>query len=880
MSLHKHTAQQHLVFPHHSDSDSSLGARTEQEALGQGGYHPVNIGDTFKKGTYRTLCRLGCGHFSTVWLCLDYSRVNRSNPDVHKVVALKIQKSAIDYSEAAKDEIKLLKACHAHNIHIINLIDHFEHFGPNGTHICLVFDVLGVSLLKLIKRFNYNGSPLPLIRRISKYMLQGLFFLHSTVGIIHTDLKPENVLFELPSHVVDQIELEATQFAHLLKYRKQQDHLLHQQLFKAKKDFLKTKGIEWNPKKPSSNNENTSEDSSTAVAPANMSKSYRKNYKKRMRAKAKRLMASTIAANKDIANCPNDNTDKESSTLSKSNSANGNDNNGNGNDDNLKDIQNNHHHISAALPPAVPQQQQPAVLQYPQQVPKEEIQTRNSAAARDTKSSTGDLVNSSDNANGKSSSTTKCSSGGSKHDSKTSSKITQQIQPPQQQHEQHQCNNQQQIRVPSVGATTLPGIEALNDDATKSTNDARETNAKDTDDHTDTEEESERNEKDHASSDNKKNKNKNEKETDNSEDQDEEDTKPNSIVNQVTHQPLSSTTSSVKTSATSTTSVPSFATPDKTTCSNEVPPQTPPPFSTQTGDAFDLRSIVENDAVFARGVVKIADLGNACWINKHFTDDIQTRQYRSPEVILGIKYHTPVDIWSAACVIFELLTGDYLFDPHTGAGYDRDEDHLALMIELLGAMPKYMTRRGEFSKDLFNRNGELRMIKKLDFFPLQEVLEDKYKMNKADADLITSFLLPMLRLDPMKRATAQECLAHPFCAEVDSDVPCSPSSSSPVKKKHDESVSDCSASNSSNSNDHGNDNGTKSKSKCHVDTAAKQSKDNDLGDAKHDAINNKSYNNQLKSNESIAIHNDSTPNKGAIFTPDDSSGANVSTRSI
>lgn len=33
--------------------------------------------------------------------------------------------------------------------------------------------------------------------------------------------------------------------------------------------------------------------------------------------------------------------------------------------------------------------------------------------------------------------------------------------------------------------------------------------------------------------------------------------------------------------------------------------------------------------------VKIADLGNACWVDKHFTEDIQTRQYRSLEVLLG-----------------------------------------------------------------------------------------------------------------------------------------------------------------------------------------------------------------------------------------------------
>ncbi|EEQ99046.1 srpk, putative, partial [Perkinsus marinus ATCC 50983] len=60
---------------------------------------------------------------------------------------------------------------------------------------------------------------------------------------------------------------------------------------------------------------------------------------------------------------------------------------------------------------------------------------------------------------------------------------------------------------------------------------------------------------------------------------------------------------------------------------------------------------------------KIADLGNACWTHKHFSSDIQTRQYRSPEVIVGAGYDSSADIWSFACMIFELVTGDYLFDP-------------------------------------------------------------------------------------------------------------------------------------------------------------------------------------------------------------------------
>ena len=74
--------------------------------------------------------------------------------------------------------------------------------------------------------------------------------------------------------------------------------------------------------------------------------------------------------------------------------------------------------------------------------------------------------------------------------------------------------------------------------------------------------------------------------------------------------------------------------------------------------------------------VKVVDFGNACWIDRHFTSDIQTRQYRCPEVIMGATYCTSADLWSLACLVFELATGDLLFDPHAGGSYERDEDHL------------------------------------------------------------------------------------------------------------------------------------------------------------------------------------------------------------
>lgn len=171
-------------------------------------------------------------------------------------------------------------------------------------------------------------------------------------------------------------------------------------------------------------------------------------------------------------------------------------------------------------------------------------------------------------------------------------------------------------------------------------------------------------------------------------------------------------------------------------------------------------------ASLERITVKIADLGNASWTDLHFTNDIQTRQYRSPEAILGSKWGTPVDMWSAACMFFELLTGDYLFDPAAGSRYNKDDDHIAQVIELMGAFPRQLALSGKFSSEIFTRRGELRHISRLKYWPLRNVLTDKYLIPGEEADALVGFLEPMLQLEPSKRATAKDSLQDSWIAGI------------------------------------------------------------------------------------------------------------------
>lgn len=152
-----------------------------REDYRRGGYHPVKIGDLFLS-RYHVIRKIGWGHFSTVWLCWDLEE--------KRYVALKIVKSAANFTETAKDEIKILKAVRDTDPHdpkrnkTVQLLNDFKISGVNGTHVCMVFEVLGHNLLKLIIKSQYRGIPYQNVKTIIRQVLEGLDYLHTKCQIM------------------------------------------------------------------------------------------------------------------------------------------------------------------------------------------------------------------------------------------------------------------------------------------------------------------------------------------------------------------------------------------------------------------------------------------------------------------------------------------------------------------------------------------------------------------------------------------------------------------------------------------------------------------------------------------------------------------------
>lgn len=99
--------------------------------------------------------------------------------------------------------------------------------------------------------------------------------------------------------------------------------------------------------------------------------------------------------------------------------------------------------------------------------------------------------------------------------------------------------------------------------------------------------------------------------------------------------------------------------------------------------------------------VKVIDMGSSCTTHKTIYTYIQSRYYRAPEIILGVDYSTPIDMWSFGCILAELYSGMPLFPGES------ELQQVGLMVELLGVPPPSLLERAR-RKKFFEDNGDLK----------------------------------------------------------------------------------------------------------------------------------------------------------------------------
>jgi len=179
------------------------------------------------------------------------------------------------------------------------------------------------------------------------------------------------------------------------------------------------------------------------------------------------------------------------------------------------------------------------------------------------------------------------------------------------------------------------------------------------------------------------------------------------------------------------------------------------------GSPGDFKRLPKSSAI------KLIDFGSTTFEDQDHTSVVSTRHYRAPEVILGLGWNYPCDIWSVGCILVELCSGETLFQTHENL------EHLAMMERVLGPLPHHMIKKSDRRYVKYFRHGtrlnwpegassreSIRAVRKLP--KLRDLI-----MQHVDhsAGLFIDLLQGLLKFEPSERLKASEALRHPFFRE-------------------------------------------------------------------------------------------------------------------
>lgn len=161
-----------------------------------------------------------------------------------------------------------------------------------------------------------------------------------------------------------------------------------------------------------------------------------------------------------------------------------------------------------------------------------------------------------------------------------------------------------------------------------------------------------------------------------------------------------------------------------------------------------------------RSEIKVIDFGSSCFENEKVYTYIQSRFYRSPEVILGMSYGLPIDMWSLGCILAELLTGYPIFPG------ENEQEQLACIMEIFGPPEKHLIEKSSRKKLFFDSLGKPRVTVSTKGRRRRPSSKSLQQALKCDDEAFLDFITRCLRWDPDRRMKPDEAMLHEFVTGV------------------------------------------------------------------------------------------------------------------
>jgi len=158
----------------------------------------------------------------------------------------------------------------------------------------------------------------------------------------------------------------------------------------------------------------------------------------------------------------------------------------------------------------------------------------------------------------------------------------------------------------------------------------------------------------------------------------------------------------------------------------------------------------------AKSGIKVIDFGSSCFEHEKVYTYIQSRFYRSPEVILGMNYHTAIDMWSLGCILAELYTGYPIFPG------ENEQEQLSCIMEVLGMPDKDLINRSSRKRLFFDSTGAPRPVVNSKGRRRRPGTKTLAQVLRCEDELFVDFIAKCLIWDPERRLKPQPAMRHPF----------------------------------------------------------------------------------------------------------------------